>query len=115
VTYLGERKNQGAVISADSTNPFGNGFWKVEFTPEIFAFGANDFEIYHIFLTGPASSHFVVYINTRPYSIAVRGDANEYDPKWPIAMRGGQSLIFYFDSAATPKPIIWVSCRTPSL
>jgi hypothetical protein len=114
MTYLGERRSPPGVVSNDNTNPFGNGFWKVEFTPAIFAVAANTFEIYHIYLEGPTGSTFRVFINTRPYSTASRGDNNEWDPNNPLTMRGGQSLIFYWNSAGNPLPLVVVSMRTAS-
>lgn len=111
--FLGNRRSPAAFLSNDNRNPYGNGFWAVEFTPAIFAFSSIDFVITHIYLEGPANSQFRMYVNARPYSTSSRGDANEWDPNNPLYMHGGESLIFYFNSAGTPQPLVVVTCETP--
>jgi hypothetical protein len=112
MAYLGTRRSPEATLSNDNTNPFGNGFWRVAFDPATFGFGANDFEIYHIYLTGPTGSQFVMWTDNTPYSTAARGDLNEWDPNFPLHMVGGQTLYFYWNSAGDPKPLVVLACRT---
>ncbi len=111
--YIGERRSRPATISNDDVNPYGNGFWRIEFTPADFALGTNTFEVYHIYLEGPQGSTFRVVVNTRPYSTSQRGDLNEWDPNNPLTMYGGQSLNFYWNSSATPAPLVVLSLQTP--
>jgi hypothetical protein len=114
VGALGFRRSPAPFISTDNRNPYGNGFWAVEFSPAIFNFGSNNFMINHIYLEGPTGSQFRVFVNQRPYSTSSRGDNNEWDPNNPLFMIGGQSLIFYWNSAGTPQPLVVVSCATPT-
>lgn len=110
---LGSRNSPAAVVDNQDRNPYGNGFWSVEFDPATFGVAANGFEIYHMTLSGPAGSSFQVFINHTFYSTSPRGDLNEWDPNQPLFMIGGQSLFFYWNSAATPAPKVTVWMRTP--
>jgi hypothetical protein len=114
VTELGFRQATGA-LSNDNTNPFGNGLYAVAFTPQIFAFSANEFEVYHISLTGPAGSQLRVYVNSTFYDTTVRGDLNSWDPSNPLHMYGGQTLFFYWNAGTGSVPFVTVWCRTPGL
>lgn len=112
--YLGHRKSPVAKLSSNSTNPFGNGFWVVAFDPATLAVpDARLVEMYHAVMTGPPGSEFQVYVDTRPWSTAARGDLNEYDPNNPMPFYGGQTLYFYFNTSVTPAPVIWISLRSP--
>lgn len=111
--FLGYRRSQNPALSNDDRNPYGNGLWKVEFGPADLAFGSGDYEVYHIFLQGPSSSQFQMFINQTPYSASSRGDINEWDPNQPMRIIGGQSLIFYWNSAGTPNPLVVIACRLP--
>lgn len=108
---LGFRRSPAATISNDNLNPFGNGFFRVEFTPQIFAVATDYFVIYHIYLQGPDGSQFRMFINDRPYSTSSRGDTNEYDPNNVLVMIGGQSLNFFWNAIGTPAPLVYVSMR----
>lgn len=111
--YLGTR-GQGVrpFLSKEDRNPYGNGFWCVRFTPTDFGFNTQIFEVYHIYLQGPINSQFRVYTDMTPYSAAARGDINEWDPNNPLTLHGGQELSFYWNSLATPSPLVVLSCRT---
>lgn len=112
--FIGHRHGPPATISNDTRNPFGNGFWVTTFDPATLAIpDARLVEVYHAVMTGPSGSEFQVYVDTRPWSTAQRGDLNEYDPNNPMPFYGGQSIYFYFNSSATPKPDIWISLRSP--
>lgn len=109
---LGSRTSPPAVTSNDNTNPYGNGFWAVTFDPATLGQGANDFEIYHMSLMGPTGSSVSVYVNQTFYDVTVRGDSNSWDANQALYMRGGQSLIFYWNSAGTPHPKVTVWLRS---
>lgn len=113
MTDLGSRNSPPAIIDNGDRNPYGNGFWSIEFDPARFGFASNNFEVYHIALKGPAGSSFQVFTNTTFYSTSPRGDLNEWDPNQPLFMNAGQSLFFYWNSAAAPSPMVTVWCRTP--
>ena len=114
MTDLGSRGKTGSI---DNTgfNPYGLGLYSVEFTPKDFAVGANIFEVYHIAVKGPAGSTLEVWINQTFYSATPRGDINDWDPNIPLVLRGGQSLIFYWNSNAAPVPLVTVWMRTPAI
>ena len=113
MSRYGPRTLRNASVSNDNTNPFGNGFWKIEFTPAVFSVGAGDFEIYHMSVKGPSNSSLQVFINSTFYSTTSRGDLNEWDPSQVLPMIGGQSLIFYWNSAGNPHPVVTVWMRGP--
>lgn len=104
-----------AAIDNTGTNPFGNGFWVATVDPKIWSQGSNEFEVYHISLKGPVGSQLEVWVDRSFYSTTPRGDVNEWDPKQPLEMRGGQTLYFYWNSAAAPTsstaPIVTVWIR----
>jgi hypothetical protein len=107
---LGNRSAQGVL---DPLNPKGVGFWTVKFDPKDLP--ADQFEVYHIALTGPGG-YFFVYIDTAFYSTSPRGDVNEYDPKQAMPVRPGQTIYFYWNNAiATPRPEVWIYLRTPQI
>jgi hypothetical protein len=110
---LGYRQVFGE-ISNDDTNPYGNGFYCARFTPQILAFGYNEFEVYHISLRGPSGSTLDLYVNTTFYDTTPRGDINSWDGNNPIHMFGGQTLNFYWSAGGTTPPQVTVWCRTLS-
>lgn len=112
--FLGHRKAPPATLSNDSKNPFGNGFWVVTFDPATLGVpDARLVEMYHAVVKGPSGSEFFVYIDSRPWSSAQRGDLNEYDPNNPMPFFGGQTIYFYYNVNTTPAPEIWISLRNP--
>lgn len=112
--YLGFRSKTGEISQA---NPFFAGGWAVEFTPEDLAIQDRTFEIFHIAVQGPdqASCNLQMYLDTIFYSATVRGDVNDYDPNQPIPVRSGQSINFYWDTAANPAPVVSVFLQQSSL
>lgn len=113
MTYLGSRASPPAVLDNNDINPYGNGLWVIQFTPEIFALGANAFEVYHMALLGPSGSEVDVYINRTFYDTTVRGDKNSWDANSPLYMIGGQTLNFFWNSAKTPAPKVTLWMQTP--
>jgi hypothetical protein len=112
--YLGFRSKEGALSAA---NPFSAGGWAVAFTPEDLAIQDRTFEVFHIAVQGPAqpSCNLQVYLDTIFYSATVRGDVNDYDPNQPIPVRSGQTINFYWDTTATPAPIVSIFLQQSSL
>lgn len=111
---LGFRQASGIIIS-DNTNPFGNGLYAVRFTPELFAFSANEFEVYHMSVTGPGGSALQVWVNTTFYDTTPRGDINSWDPSNALHMYGGQTLNFYWSLGTGTVPFVTVWCRELSV
>lgn len=114
---LGFRQASGTIDNS-GLNPYGNGFFSATFTPQIFATAANVFEIYHISLKGPVGSTLEVWVNSAFWETTPRGDINSYDPKNALRMMGGQSLIFYWNSAGAivsgiNAPLVTVWMREP--
>lgn len=111
--YLGSRSKQGALLAG---NPFFAGGWAVQFTPQDVRV-QNLFEIFHIAVQGPnlPSCNLQLWLDTTFYSTTPRGDINDYDPNQPIPVRPGQTINFYWDTAANPAPIVSIFLREPSL
>lgn len=112
--YLGFRQVT-AVISSDGSNPYGDGYWCATFDPKVFAVAANEFEVYHIALKGPAGSKVEVWADRTFYDTTQHGDLNSWDPNEPLHMNGGSTLYFYWNSANTPTPFVTVWLRQSSL
>lgn len=104
---LGSRQASG-IIDNSGYNPYGNGFWCVTFDPRIFAMSSNAFEIYHIALKGPSGSMLEVWIDRTFYETTPRGDVNSWDPNNAMELTGGSTVYFYWNSSATPAPLITV-------
>lgn len=100
VAYLGNRVKQG---THDSQNPLGSGNWTVAFTPADLATRVHS-QVHHIAIAGPAGSSFQVYIDTTFYDYVARGDVNSWDPSQTMPVQAGQTLYFYWNTAATPAP-----------
>lgn len=111
--YLGFRQAAGA-LSTDGNNPYGNGMWSVTFDPKIFAIATNEFEVYHIALTGPVGTTLQVWVDRTFYEVTQHGDVNSWDPNHPLHMNGGQSLYFYWNSGIAPAPFVTVYLQTTS-
>lgn len=109
-TYLGQRTGNGAL---SASNRYVAGCWTIEFRSDDMAY-PGDFEIFHIALRGPGGS-FLVYIDDSFYSASDRGDINEYDPKWPMFVRRGQSIYFYWNISSGSAPTVWLYAREPGL
>jgi hypothetical protein len=110
--YLGSRQEVGRTGVA--TNPYGQTMWTVTFSPDVLRIPI-DYEIYHISLKGPAPSACQVFIDTVFYSIAARGDNNDWDPSQPAFVRKGQTVYFYYSSAANPAPVVSLFARQPTV
>lgn len=113
-TPLGDRQKE-AQVSNDGMNPYGVGFWVVEFTPADFAVSTGKFEVYHMALKGPLGSQVQLYLDRTFYDITNHGDVNSFDPNTPIPMEGGKSLYLYWNTAATPKPMVTVWIQQPGI
>lgn len=107
---LGQRQ---AIGKAAFDNPLGANFWTVAFTPAVFTISV-PFEVYHAAVSGPASSNFQVFLDTTFYDYAVRGDINSWDPAQPMAIQPGQTLYYYWNTAAGAAPKVTVFCRESS-
>ena len=112
--YLGFRQATG-VLGSDGQNPYGNGLWAVTFDPKILAVSTNDFEVFHIALTGPLGSQVQVWVDRTFYEITQHGDVNSWDPNHPLHMNGGSTLYFYWNSSVAPAPMvtIWLQQISP--
>lgn len=113
MTYLGSRTSPPAVLDHQSRNPYGEGLWSIEFTPAILAISSASVEVYHMSVRGPTGSSMDVYVNQTFYDTTVRGDINSWDANNALFLRGGESLIFYWNSSATPAPKVSIWLRTP--
>lgn len=113
MTYLGSRASPPAVIDNTGLNPYGDGFWSVTYDTNVLGQGSNDFEIYHLALKGPSTAALQVYVNQTFYEATPRGDLNSWDANHPLYMIGGQELIFYWNTNATPAPKVTIWMRTP--
>jgi len=111
--YLGTRRSPLAKISNDDTNPWGNGFWVIEYTPYEINVGSGACEMYHLTVKGPTGSQLQVYVNQTFWEITNRGDINSWDSSNALYIPGGQSLLMYWDSAATPAPTATIWLRVP--
>lgn len=105
--YLGARPATGIL---DPNNPYVPGAYTVTFGPDDLY--PDDFEIFHMALTGPGG-RFLVYIDTQLYSASIRGDLNEYNPAFPMYVRRGQSIFFYWNLATGTAPRVWLYSRSP--
>lgn len=114
VSYLGYRRATGA-LGTNAGAPYGAGKWVVTFDPAVFAISTGDFEVYHIALTGPTGSAFQVFVDQTFYDVASNGDINSWDPNQTLHMSGGQTLYFYWNSSATPPPVVTLWLRQPDL
>lgn len=116
--YLGYRQ-VSAVITSNGQNPYGDGNWVATFDPKVFAASTNDFEIYHMALTGPAGSSIQVWIDRTFYDTTPHGDLNSWDPNEPLHLSGGNTLYLYWDSSNTPvtglTPLVTVWLRQTSV
>lgn len=106
---LGSRTTTGAKDTT-GTNP---GNWTVAFTPNILNVTETEFEVYHMVITGGASSAtFNVYVDAQQWDTAIYPTNNSWDPQQPLIVRAGQTIYFYLSSASTdghqPKVTIWL-------
>ena len=107
---LGARSAAGA---ADTTgqNP---GNWTVSFDTNQLNIQVTEFEVYKIVVTGAApSATFNVYADAQQWDTAVYATNNSWDPVQPLILRFGQTLYFYYSSAAIDgrRPLVTVWLR----
>jgi hypothetical protein len=105
--YLGQRAQTGVT---NLPSPRGSGLWVVRFTPRDLY--PDDFEVYHMAVTGPGGN-FWVYVDDALYSVADRGDINEWDPAAPMFVRRGQQVFFYWSIGSGSAPTVWLYCQQP--
>lgn len=109
-SFLGSRDATGVLTTASSLfmNPYGVGLWSAVFDPKLLAFSANLVQCYHIALKGPGGSSLQMYIDNTFYDLTPpgTGDVNSWDPQHPLILRGGQSLVFHWNTSATPTPFV---------
>lgn len=110
---LGYRQASG-VIDNSGQSPYGNGKWAVTFDPKTLAMSMNNFEVYHLALTGPLGSQVQVFTDRIFYDITDHGDLNSWDPNSPLRLNGGNTVYLYWNSAALPKPMVTIWLRQPS-
>lgn len=106
---LGSRQLTGV---HDPTNPLLAGGWTASFTPRELGI-PEDFEVYHMAITGPAGSMMSVFIDTTFYSPTSRGDLNEWDPNEPMYVQRGRTIYMYWNSVLAPAPVATIFCRQP--
>lgn len=111
---LGHRDATGA-LGTDTGAPYGVGKWVVTFDQADMAVSTGDFEVYHIALKGPTGSQFQVYVDRTFYDANNHGDINSWDPNQTLHLRGGQSVYFYWNTAATPAPSVTIYLREPDI
>lgn len=110
--YLGTVPKTGSKTPS-VPNPILATAWTVEIRPDD-GLPPADFEVYHIAITGPGGT-FRVYLDDELYSVAVRGDINEYDPNNAIFVRRGQTIFFYWSTGSGSAPRVWIRCRQPEV
>jgi len=110
VSDLGSRRASGA-LSAD--NKVLAGGWVVEFNPAVLGV-PGICECYHIAIRGPSGSYFEIWLDDTFYSIAARGDKNDWDPNQPMTIRPGQTIYFYWSVAAGAAPRVTIFLRQPT-
>lgn len=108
--YLGNRRAVGIAATAIRPNPYVAGGWLVPFPAD--EMPPTAYEVYHAAVRGPGGT-FVVYVGGNFYSVAERGDINEYDPKHPIFVRPGEDIVFYWSIATGAAPQVWLYLREP--
>jgi hypothetical protein len=111
MAYLGSRQLTGVL---DVNNVLLSGGWTITFDPQRLGI-PQDFEIYHMAITGPAGSILAVYVNTVFYSTTSRGDINEWDPNFPLLVQRGQTVYMYWNSLQAPAPTASIFCRQPTI
>lgn len=112
---LGFRQASG-VLSTDGTNPYGNGFWVVAFTPAVLAVPTGTFEVYHLALTGPLGSQVKVYVDRTFYDVTNHGDVNSWDPQHTLHLiGGGQTVNLYWNTGNTPVPQVTLWLQESSI
>ena len=114
MSYLGWRMATGAVDNSGNS-PYGIGNYTATFDPKVFAVAANQFEIYHMALVGPAGSSLQVWVDRVFYDATSSGDLNSWDPQQTLHMIGGQTLYLYWNTGTgtTPQVTIWMRETTP--
>jgi hypothetical protein len=101
----------GAVSAAGAadTTGFNAGNWTVQFTPQIIGINVPHFECYKLVVTGAsATATFNVYVNTNQWDTAIYAVNNSWDPQQPLLLRPGDTLYFYYSTAASDghQPLI---------
>lgn len=107
--HLGKFQRTGAT---DASNPVLAGGWTITFRPADLP--RVEAEVYHIAVQGPSNSQFQVWIDTTFYDNVVRGDINSWDPSQPMHVRPGDTILFYYNTAATPAPKATIFLRETS-
>lgn len=107
---LGRRAKTGAT---DANNPVTAGGWTVKFQPADLAVRVPA-EVYHMAVKGPAPSTFQVFVNDIFYGNVARGDINDWDPTQPLRFTPGDTIFFYYNTAATPAPTVSIFLREQS-
>jgi hypothetical protein len=107
---LGSRSAKGA---ADTTGR-NAGNWTVAFTPDMLNVTVTEYEVYKIVVTGAANTAtFNVYLDVQQWDTAVYATNNSWDPVQPMLVRYGQTLYFFYSTAATDgnQPLVTVWLR----
>lgn len=103
-------RNATGQADTTGTNP---GNWTVTFDSAALFFNYPEVEVYKIVVTGAAQgATFNVAINTALWDLAVYAVQNSWDPQQPLPIHPGDTLYFYYTSAATdghkPSVTIWL-------
>lgn len=110
---MGNLGKLSKVGKADPNNPVLAGGWTVTFAPSDLGIRVAS-EVYHIAVKGPTGSKFEVWIDTTFYDNVKRGDINSWDPNQPMPVDPGDTIFYYYNSAANPAPKITLYFREPS-
>ena len=109
---LGSRQQRARL---NPNNPHRANGWTATFDPQVLSI-PSDFIVYHMALrNGPPGSAMFVYVGDVFYSVAARGDINEWDPSQPMYVQRGQTLHFHWNLGTGSAPVVSIFCRQPSL
>jgi hypothetical protein len=112
VTYqdLGPSLSVTGVL--DPFNRFLLGGWTASATPDKLNSKVGQAEVYQItVMGGPVGSSFLLYRNNQLWNTVAQGWNNNWDPFNPLYIRQGDSLFFYWNSAALPAPVVSIWMR----
>ena len=107
---LGTRDTTGVAepaLDSRGDNPFGNGFWVARFYPA--QLPRVPCQIASIAISGPPGSQVRVFVDSRFATGTSRASLNQWGGE-TIDVDPGQTVIFYWNTAAAPAPkaTIWL-------
>jgi hypothetical protein len=105
--------NRQAVGAHNPLNPYVAGAWTVTFDPATLSL-PNEFDVWHIAISGPSASSMRVYVDTVFFSNVARGDINDWDPSQTLRVKAGQELLFHWNTPGGSAPNVTIFCRQPA-